>query len=128
MLLFAIILVMTVGVLVSGIRVTARNSTIASATHWAAEQMDLAHTTVAGLDATKACPAWQTFRTSAVPPDRVDGRGIKMHMVLVADAAPADCLTSTTAPVVTYTVKVVETANPTKVLATSTARLAIGLE
>lgn len=128
MMLFALVLLMTIGLLVTALKASARNSTIASATQWAAEQIDSAHTAVAGLDHTQACSKWTTVVSSPVPPDRKDGRGKAMRMVITADATPSTCTTSSVPPVVSYTVKVVEASAPSKVLATATTRVALGLE
>lgn len=128
MLLFALLMAMTIGLLISAITTSARNSTISSATQWAAEQVDSAHVAVAGLDASKACPKWDAVRTAAAPADRTDGRGLGMHAIVTATAAPATCATSTTTPVVTYTVTIVRSSDHTKVLATAKTTIALGLE
>lgn len=128
MMLFAIVLLMTIGLLVSSIKASARNSSIASATQWAAEQVDFAHAAVAGLDYSKACPKWSTVVSAGAPANRPDGRGMAMKMVVTADATPVNCMTSSVPPVVTYSVKIVEAANPTRVLATSSTKIALGLE
>ncbi len=128
MMLFAIVLLMTVGLLISALKASARNSSIESATQWAAEQVDAAHAAVAGLDYSKACPKWTDVVNAGSPANRPDGRGMAMRMVVTADATPASCMTSNVPPVVTYTVKVVEAAHPTRVLATSSTKIALGLE
>lgn len=128
MLLFAILTLMTVGFLVQAIATSARNSTIASATHWAAEQMDLAHTSVAGLDSVKACDAWTLLVASGAPANRTDGRGKQLQMLVTATPTPAGCATASAAPLVSYHVRVVDPANPSRVYAESRARLAVGLQ
>ena len=128
MLLFALLLLMTIALLLTAIRASARNSAIESATQWASEQVDTVHASVAGLDAVKACPKWDAVAAAAAPADRKDGRGLVMRMIVTTTASPATCVTSASAPVVTYTVKVVEAADTSKVLATSTTRIALGLE
>lgn len=127
-LLFAIVLLMTVGLLISALRASARNSSIESATQWAAEQIDAAHAAVAGLDYSKACPKWTDVVGAGSPANRPDGRGMAMKLVVTADATPTNCMTAAVPPVVTYSVKVVEAARPTHVLATSTTKIALGLE
>ena len=128
MLLFAILLMATIGLLIAAINSSARNSAIDSATQWASEQLDTAHASVAGLDSSQACPKWNTLAAAAAPVNRKDGRGLTMKMVVTTTAAPVNCVTSSSAPVVTYQVKVVEAAHPTKVLATSKTTIALGLE
>lgn len=129
MMLFALVLLMTIGLLVTSLRTSARNSSIASATQWAAEQIDAAHVAVSGLDYSKACPKWTTEVVNATAPaDRPDGRGVTMRMIVAADATPSNCTTATVPPVVRYTVRVVDAANPTRVLATASTQIALGLE
>jgi|GEM_PF-1020477 len=128
MLLFAILMVSTLFLLVTAIKSSARNSTIESATQWAQEQADQAHTAVAGLDYTKACPKWGDVISSALPANREDGRGLEMKMLVSATSAPATCMTSASAPIVSYTVTVVEAKDPTTVLASTTTKIALGLE
>lgn len=128
MLLFAILLMMTLLLLLTAIDASARNSTIESATQWALEQADEAHTAVAGLDYTKACPKWTEVVSAPVPANREDGRGLEMKTIVSADATPANCLTASSAPVVRYTVTVVEAKNTANVLATTTTKIALGLE
>jgi len=128
MLIFAILLVSVALLLVSSLKVTSRNSSIESATQWAAEQSDWAHASVAGLDSVKACPKWTSVLTTPTPANRVDGRGMAMKMLVSGGATPSTCLTSTNAPTVTYTVTVVEAAHPSNVLARSTTSVALGLE
>jgi Tfp pilus assembly protein PilX len=128
MLLFGLVLIMTVGVMVSSLRVSAHNSTIASATQWASERTDLAHTTVAGLNAAKACAAWTAFAAEAPPADKDDARGVTMRMLITASTTPTNCTTSSTTPVVSYTVKIVQADDPSRVLASTRAQLALGLE
>ena len=128
MMLFAVLMLGTLFLIVTAISTSARNSTIESATQWALERADWAHTAVAGLDSTKACPKWIDVRTSPVPSNREDGRGKEMRMLVTASATPATCLTSASAPIVSYTVTVVDAADASKVLAKTTTRIALGLE
>jgi len=128
MLLFAVLMLGTLFLIVTAISSSARNSTIESATQWALERADWAHTAVAGLDSTKACPKWNDVRTTPTPANRRDGRGKEMRMVVTAGAAPVNCLTAASAPVVSYTVTVVDAADSSKVLASTTTRVALGLE
>jgi prepilin-type N-terminal cleavage/methylation domain-containing protein len=128
MMLFAILLLATIAVLLSAIKVSARNSAVESATQWAAEQVDTAHASVAGLDYSKACPKWTDLVSAGAPANRHDARGLTMKMVVTADSTPVNCLTATVPPVVQYKVTVVEAAHPTHVLATSTTKIALGLE
>ena len=128
MLLFALLLITTIALLFSAINASARNSAIESATQWASEQVDTVHASVAGLDSVKACPKWADVVSAGAPPNRTDGRGLPLKMIVSAGAAPANCTTSSNAPVVTYTVTVVEASDTSKVLATSTTRIALGLE
>jgi hypothetical protein len=51
-----------------------------------------------------------------------------MKMIVSADATPANCLTAASAPVVRYTVTIVEAKDPTKELASTTTKIALGLE
>ena len=68
------------------------------------------------------------MRTSPVPSNREDGRGKEMRMLVTASATPATCLTSASAPIVSYTVTVVDAADAWKVLAKPTTRIALGRE
>ena len=63
-----------------------------------------------------------------VPANREDGRGKEMRMLVTSSATPANCLTSASAPVVSYTVTVVDASDTSKVLARTTTRVALGLE
>ncbi len=128
MMLFAVLMLGTLFLIVTAISSSARNSTIESATQWALERADWAHTAVAGLDYTKACPKWTDVRTSPVPANREDGRGKEMRMLVTASTTPANCLTSASAPIMSYTVTVVDASDTSKVLARTTTRIALGLE
>ncbi|ROS30694.1 hypothetical protein [Cellulomonas sp. PhB150] len=128
LMLFAILLMATIGLLISAVNASARNSAIESATQWASEQVDTAHATVAGLDSVKACPKWDALASAAAPANRKDGRGLPMKMIVTTTAAPINCVTSTASPIVSYTVKIVEAGDVTKVLATSTTKIALGLQ
>jgi len=128
MLIFAILLVTVALMLVNALRVSARNSTIESATQWAAEQSDWAHASVAGLDSVKACPKWTAVLATPTPANRTDGRGLTMKMLVTGTVAPTNCLTSANAPTVNYTVTIVDAGHPSHVLAKTTTSIALGLE